>query len=147
MGTAHPLVPRAVHWALRCIELYDAKPEFQHHRKHVWFLKIVSVLRFAIESFLESKFMPPMLQLHVAPFHFVPFGDRHVEREHKYFSDTIGVSRKDVRGTWFCSRRLRMGEERMFNDAVFSNKLAEYLMSLKDTKGGDQIISQRQPPN
>ena len=30
MGMAHPIVERAVHWARRCIELYDAKPESQH---------------------------------------------------------------------------------------------------------------------
>ena len=134
MGIAHPLVSRAIHWCRRCLQAYDAKPEHQHHRKSVLFLKVGSLLRMAIEAFIASAEMPEILRLRVAPFHFIPLGDRNIEREHKYLSDIVRPKTRIVGGHWFSVRRLRVLEHRMFVDPVFANGIVDYFMSLKSIK-------------
>lgn len=146
MGMAHPDVARAVHWARRCIALYDAKPESEHHRLSVLFLKVGSVLRLAIQSFVESQVMSGILKLHVAPFHFMPFGDRQIEREHKYMSDVVSLYRKAVKGHIFGIRRLRAVETQMFNDPVFSNKLVEYFVKLRNTRESIKLFGIQHHP-
>ena len=107
MGMAHPLVARAVHRAGRCIEMYDAKPEWQHHRLSVRFLKIGTVLRISIDSFIEAKDMPPISKLHVSISYFIPFGDRQIEREHKYMSDIVTQSQQNCGRPQFWNQAAR----------------------------------------
>ena len=125
MGMAHPLVARAVHWAGRCIEMYDAKPERQHQRLSVRFLKIGIVLIISIAYFIETKVMPPIWKLYVSFVHVIPFGDRQIDREHKSMSGIVTRSKNTLVGHNAGIGRLRAVETRMFDDPVFSNQSVE----------------------
>ena len=146
MGIAHPHVARALFWCRRCIQAFNAKPEAKHHRKSVLFLKPGSILRVAIDAFLASGVMPAILQLHIAPFYFIPLGDRLIEREHKYISDITRPKTGVVRGHWFSIRRFRILEKRMFVDMMFANGLVEYFMSIKKIKSAIKIFGLERHP-
>ena len=146
MGIAHPLVARAIFWCKRCIRAFDAKPEAEHHRQSVLFLKHGSVLRVAMEAFISTGVMPAILQLHVSVFYFIPLGDRLIESEHQYLSDITRPKGNVVRGHWFSIRRLRILEKRMFVDAGFANQVVDYFMSLKSIKSAIKIFGLERHP-
>ena len=74
MAIPHPNASRGVHWSKACIEAYERKPEAQHHRKSVLFLKPGTPLRSSIDLFISTGVMPPLLRLNTAPFLLIPLG-------------------------------------------------------------------------
>ena len=134
MAIPHPNASRGVHWSKACIEAYERKPEAQHHRKSVLFLKPGTPLRSSIDLFISTGVMPPLLRLNTAPFLLIPLGDRMIEREHKYLSD-VARPKTGVRlGHRFAIRRLRRIEEQMVC-GTFRNMLVEQFLKVKQCKG------------
>ena len=134
MAIPHPNPDRGVHWARKCVEAYAQKPEVQHHRLSVLFLKPGSPLRVCIDIFIATSTMPRPLRLQSAPFLFVPLGDRYIEREHKYLSDVTRPKTGVHLGHAFSVKRLKIVEG-LLADSVFREKLVQHYMSLKTTKG------------
>ena len=66
MGLAHPQESRALHWAKECCAAFAQKPDAQHHRKSLLFLKPGSVLRSSIDRFIETGTMPEFLRLQLS---------------------------------------------------------------------------------
>ena len=130
----HPSPARGAHWAKKCVEAYAQKPEIQHHRLSVLFLKPGSPLRECIDIFIATSKMPALLRLQSAPFLFVPLGHRYIEREHKYLSDVTRPKTGVHLGHVFSGKRLRVVEG-LLADSVFRGKLVQHYMSLKTTKG------------
>ena len=116
------------------MEAYAQKPEIQHHRLSVLFLKPGSPLRACIDIFIATSTMPALLRLQSAPFLFVPLGDRYIEREHKYLSDVTRPKTGVHLGHVFSGKRLKIVEG-LLADSVFRGKLVQHYMSLKTTKG------------
>ena len=116
------------------MEAYAQKPEIQHHRLSVLFLKPGSPLRACIDIFIATSTMPNLLRLQTAPFLFAPLSDRYIEREHKYLSDVTRPKTGVHLGHRFSVKRLKIIEG-MLADSVFREKLVQHYISLKNTKG------------
>ena len=135
MALPHPDASRGVHWAKQCIKAYDAKPADQHHRKTLLFLRPGSPLRAAIDIFVDSGQMPDLLALNVAPFLFIPLGDRLIEREHKYLGDIARPKTPIQAGHAFSIRRLRDIEGLMAESAEFQEALLDRYLEVRTCKG------------
>ena len=103
-----------MHWAKTCVKAFDSTPVATHHRRSVAFLLPGSKVRGTIDGFISSGTMWEGLKLQIAPFMFVPLGDRLIEMEHKPISDLVRPKLRISRGHNFSVRRLKSIEEIIF---------------------------------
>ena len=81
MGLCCPLPARRQHWAKVGLSAYKAKPQDQHHRKSVAFMREGTPLRRDMEALVEHGMTTPLLETMIAPFLLMPFGDRLIYRD------------------------------------------------------------------
>ena len=135
MAVPHPEPRRGAFWAAKCIEAFGQKPEKEHHRKSLLFLKPGSPLRAAMDIFVETHNMPDLLRLNTAPFLLVPLGDRYIEREHKYLSDIARPKTGVSAGHTYSIRRLRYVERVMNQNTEFTDNFIKHFLNVKTIKG------------
>ena len=110
-GMCVPVPSRSLHWAKTCVKVFDSQPAAAHHRRSVAFLLPGSKVRGLIDAFISSGAMCEELKLQVAPFMFVPLGDRLIEIEHKPISELVRPKLRISRGHNFSVKRLKNIEE------------------------------------
>ena len=113
-GMCVPIPARSLRWAKACVKAFDSKPVKMHHRRSVAFLLPGSEVRGMIDAFISSGTMCEGLKFQIAPFNFVPLGDRLIEMEHKPISDLVRPKLRITKGHNFSVRRLKKIEELMF---------------------------------
>ena len=134
MGIPHPNPARGAHWARQCVTAFLEKTEAQHHRLSLLFLRPGSVLRVAIDQFILTFIMPPVLFQQVSPFLFVALSDRYIEREHKYLSDKARPKVGVRTGKAFSLKRFRTIEKTMSNDHEFRDRMVKHFMGMRTWK-------------
>ena len=148
MGMAHIRNDRALHWAKKCVQLFDESPAGQttHHPKTLLYLKPGGLLRLSVNQFILTSVMPDILKLHVANFRFIPVGDRQIEREHKPISELTRTKHAITRGHVFSVRRLKIIEARFKADVDFKRALVKRFLAFRSLKELVKVIGLEKHP-
>ena len=133
MGLACPLPARRRHWAKLSLSAYNAKPQDQHHRKSVVFMQEGTPMRQDMEALAQTGTTTPLLEMMIAPFLLMPFGDRLIEMEHKPMSTIARANPHTKSGDrWAVQRMKRI--ERSLEDPVWKERFVNHFISLTSAR-------------